>query len=60
MRPPKSRRASGNAVAGYVFVAPFIIGLFAFTIIPFFSSLYSGGAWDGKRMSEQITPPLRV
>ena len=23
-------------------------------------SAYSGGAWDGKRMSEQITPPLRV
>ncbi len=40
MRPPKSRRLGGNAVAGYVFVAPFIIGLFAFTIIPFFSSLY--------------------
>ena len=23
-------------------------------------SAYSGGAWDGKRISEQITPPLRV
>ena len=23
-------------------------------------SAYSGGAWDGRRMSEQITPPLRV
>jgi hypothetical protein len=21
---------------------------------------YSGGAWDGSRISEQITPPLRV
>ena len=23
-------------------------------------SAYSGGAWDGRRISEQITPPLRV
>ncbi|CBL10856.1 hypothetical protein RO1_00140 [Roseburia intestinalis XB6B4] len=23
-------------------------------------SAYSGGAWDGSRISEQITPPLRV
>lgn len=27
-------------VAGYVFIAPFIIGLLAFTVIPFFTSLY--------------------
>lgn len=27
-------------VAGYVFIAPFIIGLLVFTVIPFFSSLY--------------------
>ncbi len=29
-----------ESVAGYVFIAPFIIGLFAFTVIPFFTSLY--------------------
>jgi multiple sugar transport system permease protein len=29
-----------GAVAGYVFIAPFLIGLFAFTVIPFFTSLY--------------------
>lgn len=29
-----------NNVAGYVFILPFIIGLFAFTVIPFFTSLY--------------------
>lgn len=29
-----------SSVAGYVFIAPFIIGLFAFTVIPFFTSLY--------------------
>ena len=27
-------------VAGYVFIMPFIIGLFVFTVIPFFTSLY--------------------
>lgn len=27
-------------VAGYIFIAPFIIGLFVFTVIPFFTSLY--------------------
>ncbi len=27
-------------VAGYVFILPFIIGLFIFTVIPFFTSLY--------------------
>ncbi len=27
-------------VAGYVFVMPFIIGLFVFTVVPFFTSLY--------------------
>lgn len=27
-------------VAGYVFILPFIIGLLAFTVIPFFTSLY--------------------
>ena len=29
-----------EGVAGYVFIAPFIIGLVAFTVIPFFTSLY--------------------
>ncbi len=29
-----------NQVAGYVFILPFIIGLVAFTVIPFFTSLY--------------------
>ena len=29
-----------ESVAGYVFIAPFIIGLIAFTAIPFFTSLY--------------------
>ncbi|MDR1599090.1 MAG: sugar ABC transporter permease [Oscillospiraceae bacterium] len=38
-------RRAGNildhdSVAGYVFIAPFLIGLFAFTVIPFFTSLY--------------------
>lgn len=29
-----------NQVAGYVFIMPFIVGLLAFTVIPFFTSLY--------------------
>ena len=29
-----------ESVAGYVFIAPFIIGLIVFTAIPFFTSLY--------------------
>lgn len=29
-----------EGVAGYVFIVPFIIGLVAFTVIPFFTSLY--------------------
>lgn len=29
-----------DQVAGFVFIAPFIIGLIAFTVIPFFTSLY--------------------
>lgn len=29
-----------EAVAGYVFISPFIIGFLAFTLIPFFTSLY--------------------
>lgn len=29
-----------EGVAGYVFITPFIIGLVAFTVIPFFTSLY--------------------
>ncbi len=29
-----------ESVAGYVFITPFIIGLFVFTAIPFFTSLY--------------------
>ena len=29
-----------DQVAGFVFIAPFIIGLVAFTVIPFFTSLY--------------------
>ena len=29
-----------DQVAGFVFITPFIIGLVAFTIIPFFTSLY--------------------
>ena len=35
-----SRTLGQEKVAGYVFIAPFIIGLVAFTIIPFFTSLY--------------------
>lgn len=35
-----SRTIGQEKVAGYVFIAPFIIGLVAFTIIPFFTSLY--------------------
>ena len=38
-------RRAGNvfdreSVAGYVFILPFLIGLFVFTVIPFFTSLY--------------------
>ena len=29
-----------DQVAGFVFIAPFIVGLIAFTLIPFFTSLY--------------------
>jgi len=41
-RPPRTlgTALNRNNVAGYVFIAPFIIGLFAFTVIPFFTSLY--------------------
>ncbi len=35
-----SRFIGSDKVAGYVFIAPFIIGLITFTVIPFFSSLY--------------------
>ena len=35
-----SRFSGSDKVAGYVFIAPFIIGLITFTVIPFFSSLY--------------------
>ena len=35
-----SKIVGSDKVAGYVFIAPFIIGLIAFTVIPFFSSLY--------------------
>ena len=35
-----SRTLGQEKVAGYVFITPFIIGLIAFTIIPFFTSLY--------------------
>ena len=31
---------SEEKVAGYVFVMPFILGLFVFTVMPFFTSLY--------------------
>ena len=31
---------SKEKVAGYVFVMPFILGLFVFTVMPFFTSLY--------------------
>ena len=35
------RRILGKEkVAGYVFILPFIIGLLAFTVMPFFTSLY--------------------
>lgn len=33
-------RKHRNNVAGYLFITPYIIGLFAFTLYPFFSSLY--------------------
>lgn len=29
-----------ESVAGYLFILPFIVGLFVFTVIPFFTSLY--------------------
>ncbi len=35
-----SKIVGSDKVAGYVFIAPFIIGLITFTVIPFFSSLY--------------------
>ena len=35
-----SRFIGSDKVAGYVFIAPFIIGLITFTVIPFFTSLY--------------------
>ena len=35
-----SRILSKEKVAGYVFILPFIIGLLAFTVVPFFTSLY--------------------
>ena len=35
-----SRFIGSDKVAGYVFIAPFIIGLITFTVSPFFSSLY--------------------
>jgi multiple sugar transport system permease protein len=35
-----SQTLGKEKVAGYVFIMPFIIGLFAFTVIPFFTSLY--------------------
>ena len=35
-----SKIVGSDKVAGYVFIAPFIIGLIPFTVIPFFSSLY--------------------
>ncbi|MGI6182843.1 MAG: carbohydrate ABC transporter permease [Candidatus Fimadaptatus sp.] len=34
------RTLGKEKVAGYVFIAPFIIGLMVFTVIPFFTSLY--------------------
>lgn len=40
MRRSLSQKLNSNAVAGYVFIAPFIIGLFVFTVLPFFTSLY--------------------
>lgn len=41
-RPPRSLGAwlNKSQVAGYVFILPFIVGLLAFTVIPFFTSLY--------------------
>lgn len=35
-----SETLDNEKVAGYVFILPFIIGLFVFTVIPFFTSLY--------------------
>lgn len=35
-----SRFIGSDKVAGYVFIAPFIIGLITFTVLPFFTSLY--------------------
>ena len=35
-----SKIVGSDKVAGYVFIAPFIIGLITFTVIPFFTSLY--------------------
>ena len=35
-----SRFIGSDKVAGYVFIAPFIIGLITFTVVPFFTSLY--------------------
>ena len=40
MKNKLSRILGKESVAGYIFIAPFIIGLFAFTVIPFFTSLY--------------------
>lgn len=40
MKNKLSRILGKENVAGYIFIAPFIIGLFAFTVIPFFTSLY--------------------
>lgn len=35
-----SKIVGSDKVAGYVFIAPFIIGLITFTVLPFFTSLY--------------------
>ena len=40
MRRTLSQKLNSNAVAGHVFIAPFIIGLLVFTVLPFFTSLY--------------------
>lgn len=41
-RPPRTLGSALNRdnTAGYIFILPFIIGLIAFTVIPFFTSLY--------------------
>ena len=47
-------------VAGYVFILPFIIGVIAFTAIPFFTSLYLAFTDYQRPVGPQVGGPCQL